>query len=329
MPPPTTFHGLPVIPDEPYTTTSPRAIAQVIHALEVPEGVGLRVRRSIGTPSLPNLTPFLMLDHFSSEFGGPDDAGAPDHPHRGQETITYILAGGVDHEDFAGNRGTLDAGDLQFMTAGRGIMHSEMPREELLGTPNVGVQLWVDLPRELKYCEPRYRDLRAGEVPQTTADGGKVRVKVISGQAFGVQSPRDLSYTPVWYLDFAVKPGGGFRLPVPRGWNAFCYVLEGAIEVADGDTARSCPRFSNTVFEKEGDSVSIAVAGDAEQDARFLVVAGMPLDQPVVQYGPFVATSREEVLQAVVDFRTGQNGFERAVNWVSENSSRSRRNSLR
>ncbi|KAF3004748.1 hypothetical protein E8E13_000258 [Curvularia kusanoi] len=322
-----TFQGLPVIPDELYTADSPRKIAQVVHAPEVNEGVGMRVRRSIGIGRLPNLTPFLMLDHFSSEFGGPDDAGAPDHPHRGQETITYILQGGVDHEDFAGNRGTLDAGDLQFMTAGRGIMHSEMPREDLIGKPMVGMQLWVDLPKELKYCEPRYRDLKAAEVPQATADEGRVHVKVISGQAFGVQSLRDLSYTPVWYLDFSVKPGGKFQIPLPRKWNAFCYVLEGSVIITGGDEERHCPRFSNIVFQKDGDSVSIAVATDAEKDARFIVVAGMPLDQPVVQYGPFVATSREEVMQAVVDFQTGQNGFERAVNWVSENSTRSRRNS--
>lgn len=321
-----TFQGLPVIPDEPYTTSSPRKIAQVIHAIEVEEGAGMRVRRSIGTSLLQNLTPFLMLDHFSSAFGGAADAGAPDHPHRGQETITYILAGGVDHEDFAGNRGTLDAGDLQFMTAGRGIMHSEMPHEDQVGTKMEGMQLWVDLPRELKYCEPRYRDLKAAEIPVASADDGRVQVKVISGQAFEVQSPRDLSYTPVWYLNFEVKPGGSFRLPLPRGWNAFCYVLDGAIVIADGEEKRVCQRFSNTVFEKDGDSVS--VAGEADEGARFIIVAGLPLDQPVVQYGPFVATSREEVMQAVVDFQTGQNGFERAVNWVSENSTRSRRSSL-
>src|SRR5690242_19468501 len=196
-----TFRGLPVIPDEPYTTSAPRKIDQVVHAIEVNEGVGMRVRRAIGISRLRNLTPFLMLDHFSSEFGGAADAGAPDHPHRGQETISYILQGGVDHEDFAGNHGTLDAGDLQFMTADRGIMHSEMPREGQEGKPMCGLQLWVDLPKELKYCEPRYRDLRAAEIPEVTTDEEKVHVKVISGQAFGVQSARDLSYTPVWYLE--------------------------------------------------------------------------------------------------------------------------------
>ncbi|KAF2631358.1 hypothetical protein BU25DRAFT_418172 [Macroventuria anomochaeta] len=323
----TVFQGLPVIPDEPYTTTSPRKIAQVIHAAEVEEGAGMRVRRSIGTPRLRNFTPFLILDHFDSSFGGAAEAGAPDHPHRGQETITYILQGGVDHEDFAGNRGTLDAGDLQFMTAGRGIMHSEMPRADQYGKPNIGLQLWVDLPKELKYCEPRYRDLRAEEVPVATADEGNVQVKVISGQAFGVQSARELSYTPVWYLHFTIQPGGRTQLPLPQGWNAFSYILNGEVVVTDGEQLRSFQRFSNVVFQKDGDSVDIAVAQDAKQTAEFIVVAGLPLDQPVVQYGPFVALSSEEVMQAVLDFQTGQNGFERAVNWVSENS-RSRRNSV-
>ncbi|KAJ8114648.1 hypothetical protein OPT61_g3528 [Boeremia exigua] len=321
------FQGLPVIPNEPYTTKLPRKVSQVVLAIEKEEGAGMRVRRSIGIPRLQNLTPFLLLDHFDSSFGGDAGAGAPDHPHRGQETITYILQGGVDHEDFVGNRGTLDAGDLQFMTAGRGIMHSESPRADEAGKPNIGLQLWIDLPKELKYCEPRYRDLKAKEVPVATADEGKITVKVISGQAFGVQSLSELSYTPVWYLDFSAKPGANFKLPLPHGWTAFCYVLDGEILVADGGKGKSCPRFSNAVFEKDGDSVEIAVKQDAEQDARFILVAGMPLDQPIVQYGPFVATSREEVMQALSDFQKGQNGFERAVNWVSENS-RSRRNSM-
>ena len=213
------------------------------------------------------------------------------------------------------------------MTAGRGIMHSEMPRPDLEGKQNVGMQLWVDLPKSLKYCEPRYRDLKAKDIPTASTDDGKVQCKVISGQAFGVESWKELSYTPVWYLHFTVQPGGKFKLPLPEGWNAFLYILSGEIAVVDGAQLRTCKRFSNVVFEKEGDSVGIEVAADTNEEANFILVAGMPLEQPVVQYGPFVATSREEAMQAVTDFQTGQNGFERAVNWVSENS-RSRRNSF-
>ncbi|CAN9428838.1 unnamed protein product [Alternaria sp. RS040] len=290
------FRGLPVIPDETYTTNTPRKISKSFLAAEVEEGVGMR----------------------------------------GQETISYIISGGVDHEDFAGNRGTLEAGDLQFMTAGRGIMHSEMPIHNDNGEPNVGMQLWVDLPKELKYCEPRYRDLKAKEIPEAVEDGGRVHVKVISGLAFGVESKKELSYTPVWYLHFTVQPGGSLHQSLPRTWNAFAYVLEGDIQVSGGSNSssdnteapsRSIGQFHMAVFEQEGDSVSIRVSADAKVAANFILVAGLPLDQPIVQYGPFVVTSREEVQQAVRDFRRGENGFERAVGWVSENS-RSRRNSV-
>ncbi|RYO37567.1 hypothetical protein AA0111_g2088 [Alternaria arborescens] len=327
----TMFRGLPVIPDETYTTNTPRKISKSFLAAEVEEGVGMRVRRGIGLARLPHLSPFIMLDHFNSTFGNDMDASAPDHPHRGQETISYIISGGVDHEDFAGNRGTLEAGDLQFMTAGRGIMHSEIPIHNGNGEPNVGMQLWVDLPKELKYCEPRYRDLKAKEIPEAVEDGGRVHVKVISGLAFGVESKKELSYTPVWYLHFTVQPGGSLHQSLPRTWNAFAYVLEGAIQVSNGSDAeapsRSIGQFHMAVFEQEGDSVSISVSADAKEAANFILVAGLPLDQPIVQYGPFVVTSREEVQQAVSDFRRGENGFERAVGWVSENS-KSRRNSV-
>jgi redox-sensitive bicupin YhaK (pirin superfamily) len=310
----TTFQGLPVIPPESYTTTSPRRIANAFLAVEQSEGAGARVRRSIGTPQLRHLSPFLMLDHFSI----PPGAGFPDHPHRGQETITYLLSGAVDHEDFAGHKGTIHAGDLQFMTAGRGIVHAEMPRHNEDGAPNVGMQLWVDLPSSLKYCEPRYRDLSAAEIPTATSDDGKVSVKVISGTAYGVESLKELAYTPVWLLDFTVQPGGSVRQSLPRGWNAFAYTLEGDAAFSSGDTSRPVRQYHNVVFEKEGDCVEVRVEEGASGPARFLLVAGLPLDQPVVQYGPFVVTSREEVMQAMRDFQTRRNGFERAAGWESE-----------
>src|SRR5690606_1923782 len=157
-----------------FNMTTPRSIQKVVKALSQSEGAGARVRRSIGTPQLRNLSPFLMLDHFTIAEG----AGFPDHPHRGQETITYLLSGSVDHEDFAGNAGTIGPGDLQFMTAGRGIVHAEMPgkqaTEDGKKAENTGMQLWVDLPKELKFCEPRYRDLKATEIPLAKSDDGKV-----------------------------------------------------------------------------------------------------------------------------------------------------------
>ena len=293
--------------------TTPRAIKFSFLAREQSEGAGAVVRRSIGTPKLRHLTPFLMLDHFRI----PPGAGFPDHPHRGQETITYLLKGGVDHEDFAGNKGTIGPGDLQFMTAGKGIMHAEMPvqTEDI----NVGMQLWVDLPENLKSCEPRYRDLRAAEIPLATTDDGKVKIKVISGRSQGVESLKDLAYTPVWLLDVSIQPGGSLMQELPQGWNAFAYTLEGAVTFSNGGKAgETVTPYHNVVFEQTGDVVTAHVEDGATEGARFILVAGQPLDQNIVQYGPFVTTSKEAVYQAMMDFNTHSNGFERALNWESE-----------
>lgn len=292
----------------------PRAIRTIFLAIEQSEGAGARVRRSVGTPKLRNFTPFLMLDHFTV---GPG-SGFPDHPHRGQETITYLLSGGVDHEDFAGNKGTIGPGDLQFMTAGKGIMHAEMPHENSDGSPNVGLQLWVDLPEKLKMCEPRYRDLRASEIPTVKVDDDRVTVKVISGQSHGVDSVRDLAYTPVWLLDVTIRPGGRISQPLPQGWNAFAYTLSGTTVFGSNDSTRPAKQFHNVVFEQNGDFVEASVPDSAGSEGRFVIVAGMPLDQPVVQHGPFVVTSTEDIYQAMLDYQTASNGFEKARGWVSE-----------
>ncbi|KAK3948805.1 RmlC-like cupin domain-containing protein [Pseudoneurospora amorphoporcata] len=312
---PTTTHIITTNPQT-YNMSVPRLIRKIFLATEQAEGAGARVRRSIGTAQLRNFSPFLMLDHFSIRPG----AGFPDHPHRGQETITYLLQGGVDHEDFAGNKGTIEAGDLQFMTAGRGIMHAEMPRQNPDGSANVGLQLWVDLPKELKSCEPRYRDLRAEEVPVVETDEGRVKIKVISGKSHGVDSVKDLAYTPVWILDVEVKPGGKVVQEVPEGWNAFVYTLEGTtiFSSGEGQEKRTVEQYHNVVFEPQGQAVYAEVDAGAEKSGRFVLVAGTPLDQKVVQYGPFVLNSQEEVYQTFVDYQTHTNGFERAKGWRSE-----------
>jgi redox-sensitive bicupin YhaK (pirin superfamily) len=318
MSPSSTFVGLPVIPpnDPSLTATSPktRGIAKVFEAIEQAEGAGATVRRSIGTPKLRNFSPFLMLDHFSIAPG----AGFPDHPHRGQETVTYLLSGAVDHEDFAGNKGTIHAGDLQFMTAGRGIVHAEMPAQNADGSSNVGMQLWVDLPRDLKACEPRYRDVRSSEIPIYNSPDGKVTVKVISGQSHGVDSLQELAYTPVWLLDVTVRPGGSITQPLPAGWNAFAYSLSGKVTWDTGSETKQVPEFHNTIFEQKGDDIKASVPEESEKEARFILVAGMPLDQPIVQYGPFVLTDATQVRQALMDYQSFSNGFERARNWESE-----------
>jgi redox-sensitive bicupin YhaK (pirin superfamily) len=292
----------------------PRGIQKAFLAVSQAEGAGARVRRSIGTPKLRNFSPFLMLDHFDVQPG----AGFPDHPHRGQETITYLLSGAVDHEDFAGNRGTIEKGDLQFMTAGRGIMHAEMPRPAADGSLPVGLQLWVDLPKKLKNCEPRYRDLRANEIPTVDVDDAKVHIKVISGRSHGVDSVQELAYTPVWLLDINIKPGGKVHQSLPAGWNAFCYILNGTAKFGVGKDQQVIPQYHNVVFEQKGDAVVIEVEEGAAEEARMILVAGLPLDQKIVQYGPFVVSSQEEIYQAMRDYQSYSNGFERARGWESE-----------
>ena len=243
----------------------PRAIRQAFLAVEQAEGVGARVRRSIGTAKLRNFSPFLMLDHFTVYPG----AGFPDHPHRGQETITYLFEGAVDHEDFAGNAGTIEAGDLQFMTAGKGIMHAEMPRQNPDGSANIGIQLWVDLPEKLKMCEPRYRDLKAKEIPKIELDEGKVEIKIISGQSHGTDSVQELAYTPVWIFDINIQPGGKVIQALPPGWNAFAYTLQGDTAFGAGKDQTTIGKYHNVVFEQKGDSVSAEVVKEASENSRF------------------------------------------------------------
>lgn len=266
--------------------STPRAIRKAFLAVEQSEGAGARVRRSIGTPQLRNFSPFLMLDHFTISPG----AGFPDHPHRGQETITYLLEGATDHEDFAGNRGTLYPGDLQFMTAGRGIVHAEMPRQTEDGKPNVGLQLWVDLPEDLKACEPRYRDLRAAEIPTVDVDAGRATIKVISGQSHGIDSVKDLAYTPVWILDVLLRPGAKVTQPLPKGWNAFSYVLEGSAWYGQGDDRTKIEQFHNVVFEQDGDVVHVETDADAAKDTRLGEFPSLP-SQPETLEPPVKAVT--------------------------------------
>lgn len=287
----------------------PRQIAKKFLAAVQPEGDGARVRRSIGTMNLRNFSPFLVLDHLVHTGNG-----FPDHPHRGQETITYVLKGLVDHEDFTGGKGTIGAGDLQFMTAGRGIAHAEMPRKDDQGNDPEIMQLWVDLPENLKSTEPRYRDLSHKEIPAVNPDD-KVEVKVISGESYGVKSVQELAYTPVVFYDYNIKPGGRIQQEVPEDFNVFLYVLSGGIKIND---ETDIPQFHTVAFEPEGNSVNVSVDEGAKESARFILVGGKILDQNVVQHGPFVETSRDRIMNAFQDYQSASNGFERIRDWSSE-----------
>lgn len=288
----------------------PRAITKIATAFEQSEGVGARVRRSIGTQSVRNFTPFLMLDHFKVS----PDAGFPDHPHRGQETITYMIDGYFDHEDFTGARGTLGPGDLQFMTAGRGIVHAEIPAPNYTAE---GLQLWVDLPLELKECEPRYRDLRAKEIP-VASPSDKIKIKVISGRSHGIDSVKDLAYTPVWFLDVSMKPGAQLQQEIPEDFSVFLYIMKGSITVG----GKKITQYQNIFFDTKGDGIEVSVPENAEGEAQFAIIGGKILNQPIVQHGPFVETSRERIYKAFMDYQSYSNGFERAKGWTSEISKR-------
>src|SRR5271170_870463 len=283
-----------------------RTVTKVVKAIEQSEGVGARVRRTIGTRNLRNLSPFLMLDHFAVPFG----AGFPDHPHRGQETVTYMLDGAFQHEDFVGHAGKIETGDLQWMTAGKGIMHSEMPVKQPGNKPNVGLQLRVDLPEKYKLTDPRYQELRDADIPRARPDE-KVEIKVISGDSFGVKSPVQ-TLVGVWYLDVKIAAGGKVSQPLPAGWTTFMYTLTGRPTIA----GKEVEPYHTVVLSTEGEGIT--VENNGTEEARFVIISGEPLEQRVVQHGPFVMTSEEGIYDAMRDFSSNSNGFERAKGWRSE-----------
>ncbi|XP_006639188.3 pirin isoform X1 [Lepisosteus oculatus] len=282
-----------------------REVVKTAISVEQSEGVGARVRRSIGRKELGNIDPFLMLD----EFKVCKPAGFPDHPHRGFETVTYLLQGVSAHEDFCGHSGKLKPGDLQWMTAGRGIVHAEMPVSD---EPLHGLQLWVNLRSSEKMVEPQYQELKSTEIPKPSKKG--VTVAVISGEALGVKS-KIYTRTPTIYLDFKLEPGAKHVQAVPLGWTAFIYTLSGNIHVGPDDDQKKIEPHYTVVF---GDGDTVQVENKDTEVAHFVLIAGEPIKEPVVQHGPFVMNTEEEILQAISDYRSGTNGFEKAKTWQSK-----------
>ena len=271
-----------------------RTIRQRVPAFEVTEGAGVTVHRSIGTPALKHLDPFLLLDHFGSD--NPDEyiAGFPEHPHRGFVTFTYMLDGHMEHRDSMGNRGDLQAGGAQWMKAASGVVHSEMPKQ----TDGLmrGFQLWINLPAREKMSDPAYQEFSAGAIPEVVRPGARVRV--LAGEFAGVRGVIDDPATDVLYLDVALEAGRGFELPLADDRNAFAYVFEGEAMLAGEALARH-----TLAVLGPGDRVELEPGADG---ARFILVAGRPLGEPVVQYGPFVMNTREEIEQAFADYRDGR-----------------------
>ncbi len=269
-----------------------RSIQQIVPALAITEGAGVTVHRTLGTPRLRHLDPFLLLDHFASN--DPDDyiAGFPDHPHRGFITLTYMLDGHMEHRDSMGNRGDLRAGGIQWMKAASGVIHSEMP-QQIDGLMR-GFQLWINLPASEKMSDPQYQEFSAGQLP--TVEHGGVRVKIISGEYSGRRGPIDDPHTQVQYLDVSLPPKTPFTHHVNDSATVFLYPFEGSLLIG------------NTTIETHalaalgpGDEIAVTAGS---RGARFILLSGRPLREPIMQYGPFVMNTEQEIRQAFEDYRS-------------------------
>lgn len=278
-----------------------RKAIRIVTGQDTSDGAGVRLKRSVGTPALDHLDPFLLFDEFKSDRAGDYIAGFPDHPHRGFETVTYMLAGRMEHRDHRGNRGNLVAGSVQWMTAGRGIVHSEMPQQEdgLMW----GFQLWVNLPSELKMTAPRYQDIPPEDIPEIQIDGGRIRI--VAGEAGGTRGPVEAAGTAPTYLDVQLRRHSQHTQGIPEGHNGFIYVYEGSGTVGGnggGDGGGTSIEAGALAVLGDGDGVQ---AASGRHGMKFLIVAAKPIGEPIARYGPFVMTTRAELEQAFDDYRNG------------------------
>ncbi len=281
-------------------TTQLRKVKTIIEPIPVVEGAGVRLKRSLGGEALSYLDPFLLFDHFGSPKAEDYEAGFPMHPHRGIETVTYMLAGEVQHRDTLGNSGSIGAGDVQWMTAGGGILHEEMPQVRPEG--NGGFQLWVNLPARLKMSQPRYQDIPSQKIPEVTTGDG-VKIRVIAGNVDGTEGGITGIAAHPSYLDIRIPPGRSFIQPIPQGHTAFAYVFEGSVAfVEDENGSQQTIAQTTLAVLEDGDLVKI-VAG--EEAARLLLISAKPLGEPIARYGPFVMNTRDEIEQALRDLKQG------------------------
>jgi len=273
---------------------SERKILRTVAAMPTSDGAGVRLSRAIANAELEHLDPFLLLDEFRSDDPGDYIAGFPDHPHRGFETVTYMLAGQMEHQDHAGNRGLLKGGGAQWMTAGRGLVHSETPKQDkgLMW----GFQLWVNLPAANKMTAPRYQDIEPEAIPEVKVEGGIV--KVVAGTFKGVTGPVSGIVTEPLYLDVRLDAAGRFETTLPEQHTAFVYAYQGRGEVGGAAVGAK-----TLAILSPGDSLSVKAV---EGEFRFLCIAARPLNEPIARYGPFVMNTREEIQQAFEDFRNGR-----------------------
>jgi quercetin 2,3-dioxygenase len=281
------------------SASSPVRVQRTIRGMPTSDGAGVRLTRVIGGPELPDLDPFLLLDEFGTDRAEDYLAGFPSHPHRGFETVTYMLDGRMRHKDNHGNEGLLTPGSVQWMTAGRGLVHSEMPEQE--SGRMRGFQLWVNLPAREKMTAPKYQEFAPDRIPVAEPAAG-VQVKVIAGQVGDTRGPIAQPATDPVYLDIALEPGVAWDYVLPDGHNAFAYAFEGGVEIGQGADARPVDRQEMAVLGG-GDLLQLRAGSEG---ARLILVAGRPLREPVMRHGPFVMNTRQELMQAFVDFQEGR-----------------------
>ncbi|HTA20874.1 MAG TPA: pirin family protein [Polyangia bacterium] len=288
-------------------TQTIRPVTRLVTAHAQTEGGGFVVRRPMPTPGFPLADPFLLIDEMGPVTYAPGEAiGAPDHPHRGFETVTYVLEGEMEHEDSAGHRGVLGPGDVQWMTAGAGIIHSEMPTKKVQerGGRVHGFQIWVNLPARLKMMQPRYQELSAARIPTAATEDGRARVRLVAGEALGVKAAIE-TQTPIVYQDWSLDDGGDVTVPLAPNQRALVYVFEGEVEVGHGSEDARRAKSGQLAVLGDGDAVRLrGVTGGG----RLLLLAGVPLHEPVARYGPFVMNTADELETAFRDYQTGRMG---------------------
>lgn len=281
---------------------APRKVDNIVKAKETIEGNGALVRRSLGPAEVDYFDPFLMLDEA---FIAPP-MGFPDHPHKGFETVTYCLKGQITHEDFFGHTGILNDGDIEWLTAGKGVKHCAWPTAE-----THALQLWVNLPAEFKYVEPTRQELKDADVPRVSADG--VTVKIIAGEAMGVKA-QTKTRTPTLYMDITMEKGATYTQAVPEGWASFCYVVTGSAYFGSGADAKLGEAHHKLILTN-GDSIEIKHTGD--EPVRYTIVAGKPCNEPICKKGPFVMNTQEEIDETLHDYQNHLNAFANGKGWTS------------
>jgi quercetin 2,3-dioxygenase len=289
-------------------TNEGRTVAGIVNSIETLEGGGFLVRRPFPKASFSDFDPFLLLDEMGPMELAPGEAkGAPDHPHRGFETVTYLLSGEMEHKDSSGHAGRLASGDVQWMTAGAGVVHAEMPSAEFMRTGGRmhGFQLWVNLPQRDKMTAPRYQEIPSSHIPKATSADGLVSVSVIAGEAMGKRAVIE-TRTPIIYLHYRLEPGGVVTQHVPGEYNAFAYIVDGS--GLFGAQAERGTDGQMVMFAPHGDEIRIENLADAEATLDVLVIAGAPLNEPIARYGPFVMNTEAEIHQAFDDYGQGRMG---------------------